>query len=603
MQPMQNQVQNEEEDFGIPLDKNVDYGTSAEEDIPAPEDDWESRSVNMNEYAGSEEDKEATWTDVAKDVIIQPALGLAGAFTWGFDLLKMGMVGEALTDLDELENAFKKAGKPFDRDKYIQTVAEQSQYIPTQELAENLFQKGTGVSLEPKSPTGKKIRKFFTLVGLLRGKGLQKAVIGAGTGVATSEGLKSAGVNETASDILGDLVGGGTTALSKSPRQLTPEVAALEKTAAKHGLPFPEYLTQDSKKLVYPKISESRKLALQKEMGTTSQQAIDDIITGKLPLNKVKSQGYDLEVLADEAYEKVTSLTKANPNKIPTKKIVSDIDSEIARIKSKAPSPSDADKAAISILESEKTVLEKATPNTEQLVNQIRNNNSNVSSIYKRPEFSGREDAVRGAYAYMNNSIRNTIESESGTEVRQAMKAADALYAEKSKLDRVQSLVSKATKNGDYDPKKLQALLNSKQGLIVRRELGDKAVNEIRDIAKYGDEAQKAVLQLAKSPRLTEVINEWGPLAGYLLYKIPKTAGLLIAAKSVGDKVRGYLMTRPATRMVYRDIVKNAANGSFKTIPADFKKLESAIEKDYGSVDEFMQEMQKDLKLFDQEKD
>ncbi len=601
MQPMP--VQDEDEDFGIPLDQNVDYGTSEEEQAPNLEDDWESRSINMEEYAGSPEDEEATWEDVAKDVVIQPALGLAGAFTWGFDLLKMGMVGEALTDLDELENAFEKAGKPFDRDKYIQTVAEQSQYIPTQELAEELFQKGTGVSLEPKSPTGKKIRKFFTLVGLLRGKGLAKAATGAGVGIGTSEALKAGGVNELAADVIGDVAAGGTTALSKSPRKLSPEVAALEQTAAKHGLPFPEYLTREGKELVSPKISDARKLTLQKEMGMASEEAVENIISGKLPLQKVKKQGYDLEVLADEAYDKVSQLAKANPNKIPTNQIVKDIDSEIARIKSKAPSPSDADKSAIRILEGEKKVLSKAKPTTQELTQQIKNYNSNVSSIYRKAEFAGSEDAARGAYAFMNNSIRNTIEKESGQEVRQAMKAADALYAEKSKLDRVEGLVSNATKNGEYDPKKLQTLLNSKQGLIVRRELGDEAVNEIRDIAKYGDKAQKAVLQLAKSANHVGNITEWGALPGYLLYKMPHKAGLLIGAKAVGDRVRGYLMTRPATRTVYRDIIKNAANGSFKAMPADFKKLEAAISKDYGSVDEFMQTMQQDLKLFNDEED
>lgn len=600
MQPMPNQL-DEEEDGVIDLNSYTPEPETMDLEAEKLEQD-EDGVVDMQEYVDSGEEQKASWGDLAKDLVIQPALGAAAAFSWPLDLLKVGMVGEALSDLDELESAFQKAGKPFDRDKYIQTVAEQSEFIPTQDLLEKTIEEKAGISLEAKSDTGKAIRKFFTLVGLLKGKGitkegLKKAAKGAATGVGTTQALKAAGANETASELIGDVVAGGTAALTKKPRVLSPEVAEIEKTAAKHGLPFPEYLTKEPKQLVQPKISDKRKLALQKELGISAEEAIDEVISGKLPIQKLKKQGADLEVLKDEAYDKVTALSQSNKKPLQTNQIVSDIDSEIARIKKLAPSPSDADKAAISILEGEKSVLEKAAPNTEELVQQIRNYNSNVKGIYKRPEFTGREDAVRSAYAYLNNSIRNTIEKQAGPEVRQAMKAADALNTEVAKLNRVESLVAKSFKDGEYSPKKLQQLLNSKQGLIVRRELGDQALDEIRDIANYGDRAVKATNQLAKSSKHMVDLAEWGPLAGFLLYKMPKTAGILLGAKSVGDRVRGYLMTRPATRKVYRDIVKNAANGSFKSMAADFGKLESSITKDFGSVNDFLKYVNDDLEL------
>jgi hypothetical protein len=158
-------------------------------------------------------------------------------------------------------------------------------------------------------------------------------------------------------------------------------------------------------------------------------------------------------------------------------------------------------------------------------------------------------------------------------------------------------MVSKAFKNGEYNPKKLSQVLTSREGEIVRRELGDQAVNEIRDIAKYGEQAVKATNQLAKSAQHVGNISEWGPIAGFLLAKMPKTAGLLLAAKPIAERVRGYLMMRPATRSVYRNIVKNAANGSFKNMAADFQKIEAEISKDYGSVEEFMKSMVDELEI------
>lgn len=632
MQPMP--VQDEEDLDGVMDIDDIDEPIAEEPIFDAEMEKQQEESdgvIDLKEYTDSGEEEKATWGDLLKDVIVQPALGLGSAFTWGLDVLKLGMIGEGLSDIDELEEAFQKAGKPFDRDQYIRTVAEQSEYIPTWDLLESSIEDRAGISLEAKTDTGKAIRKFFNLVGLLKGKGLTKAAIkkgvkGAATGTATTAALKSAGVNETVANIAGDLTGAGATALTKEARVLSPEISQLEQTAAKHGLPFPEYLTKEGEQLVKPKISEKRKLALQKELGMDSRRALDQVIEGKLPIKKLKDQGTDLKVLRDEAYDKVTELAKQSPKNNSTKQILSDIDGEIARIKSQAPSPSDADKAAINILEAEKQALseapkkpkaeilgpdgqpinipsEKRKPKeipTEKLVEQIKKYNSNVDSIYKKAEFAGKEDAVRSAYAFLNNSIRNTVEAEAGTEIRQAMRAADALHGEIKKLDRVESLVSRAFKDGDYSPKKLQQLLNSKQGLIVRRELGDKAVNEIRDIANYGDKAVKATNQLAKSSKHVGDIVDWGPLAGYLLYKMPKTAGILIGAKAMGNRIRGYLMTRPAARTAYRDIVKNAANGSFKTMGADFAKLEGEVVKDFGSVEEFFKVMQEDLELIEE---
>lgn len=93
--------------------------------------------IDMAEYADSPEDQSATWWDVAKDVVVQPGLGLAAAFTWPADVLKIGMVGEALSDVDELEEAFKKEGKEFNKSEYLKNVAETSEFIPTQKLLED----------------------------------------------------------------------------------------------------------------------------------------------------------------------------------------------------------------------------------------------------------------------------------------------------------------------------------------------------------------------------------------------------------------------------------------------------------------------------------
>lgn len=564
---------------------------SAEQD----EDDLEGVTY-MDEYSKSKEAEEATWWDTAKDAGIQSGLGLAQAFTWPLDVLKVMMVGEGLTDIDELENAFEKAGKPFDRDKYIKTVMEQGEFIPTQELLERQITKHTGVDLEPKTKTGKFLNKLFFIGGLTRGKGLGKAAKASVTAATTTTALREAGAPEIVAELAGD-VGGGIATIEKQARKLSPEAARIQKIADKHGLPLMEFMLEDeiSKSA---KITQGRKAAFEKELGMTTEDAIKKIVEGKLPVTKLRAQGQDLEVLESEAYDKAKALAQAKPGPLATNDIVSDIDAEIARIKGRAPSPSDAEKAAIKILENEKKVLSKAKPNVEQLVSQTQNYNSNVKSIYKKAEFSGVEDEVKNAYAFLNNSIRNTIEKQAGKEVSEAYKVANSIYAQNASLARTEGLISKAFQNGEYNAKKLQQVLDSRQGAVLRRDIGEQGVKELRDIAHYGQQAQKATTQFANSSKHGFEVGQWGPLAGFLLAKVPSAGVAASATKPFYDYFRGWALTRPAARTVYRNIVKNAANGSFKNMAKDFATLEGLVIKEFGSIEDFMKQGINDIRFY-----
>ena len=124
--------------------------------------DDDEGTIDLHEYAQSKRAKELTWIDSLKEAGLQSAAGLGQAFTWPLDVLKLAMVGEGLTDLDELETAFEKAGKPFDRNKYVKTVMEQGEFIPTQALLERKIDETFGTNIEnPKTKTGKFFNKLF----------------------------------------------------------------------------------------------------------------------------------------------------------------------------------------------------------------------------------------------------------------------------------------------------------------------------------------------------------------------------------------------------------------------------------------------------------
>lgn len=603
----------QEEDEGVDLNK-----FRQEQDLQDYED-----TIDMAEYSKSQEAEESTWWDAAKEAGVQSAAGLGQAFTYPLDILKMAMVGEALTDIDELESALKKSGKSFDRDKYIQTVMEQAEFIPTQELLEKTIDKYAGTNIaEPKTKTGKFFNKFFFLAGLARGKGATKALTSGAVGASTTAALREAGAPEFVSELAGDLTGGLAT-LEKQAKNFTAEQKRIIELGEKHGLPLMEFMLEDTSGSS-AKISPKRKAAFEKELGMSTEEAINKIVEEKIPISKLRNQGQDLQVLEEEAYDKATALAKKNPTVVNTEELVADIDREIARIKSGAPSPSNAEKAAIQVLENEKKALteapikpkveilgadgkpinpvsEKRTPkkaSVEQLIEQTRKYNSNVKGIYKKAEFSGSEDEVKNAYAFLNDRIRNTVEKQAGKEVVDAHKAANAIFGQNASLARTEGLLSKAFKNDEFSAKKLNQLLNSRQGAILRRDIGEEGVKELKQIAEYGEKAQKATTQFANSAKHKFKIGDWGPLAGFVLAKAPPVGAAAVAAKPIWDYSKGYLLTRPVARKTYANILKNAANGSFSNMAKDFSILENEIIKEYGSMDDFIKQGIMELQFY-----
>jgi len=617
MTPSTNQFLEDEDESAI------DVGAFRDEKQALQDSQDEEGTIDLDQYRQSEEAKQADWWDTAKEAGLQAASGLAQAFTWPLDVIKMALVGEGLSDIDDLEQAFEKAGKPFDRNKYIQTVMEQADFFPTQELLQRQIDKNLGTNInDPQTKTGKFFNKLFFLSGLARGKGVGKAAKSGLTGASTTAALREAGAPEIVSELAGDFTGGLAT-VGKEVRKFSPEQQRIMDIAEKHGLPLMEFMLQDNAGST-AKISAKRKAALEKNLGMSTQEAINQIVDNKIPVSKLRKEGINLETLEQEAFDIANDLAKKNPKVLNTSDIVEDIDREISRIKSQALSPSSADQAAIRVLNREKKALTNAPkkqkaeilgPNGEplntesnartpkkasvqKLIEQTRKFNSNVKGIYKKSEFSGVEDEVKNAYAFLNESIRNTIERNTGKEVVDAHRLANTIFAQNSALARTDGLIAKAFQNDTYSPKKLNQVLNSKQGVFLRRELGKDGVNELKDIANFGEKAQKATAQFANSAPHQFKISEWGPLAGFLLSKRSVVGPAAIASKPIFDYVRGWALTRPVARQTYANIVKNAAKGSFSNMGKDFSKLENEVIKEYGSIDDFMKQGINELQFY-----
>lgn len=570
----------EDDDFGIDLDS---YRMDRDEKL-------EEGFINLEDYKKDiESGKEATWGETIGDWFTQAGRGALKLFTWPADVLKLAMIGEGLSDLDDVEEAFRRAGKPFDREAYIRTVLDQSKYIPTQDLLEQGLESLTGMSLQPKSESGKRVKQGVEIAGFARGSGLGKALLQAGVGVGTTEALKQAGVGEEKAELLGDLSSLSPSILKKAPKEVPKVAKDLEKTALQYALPFKEFMVRERSPILKGSLSKKAESRLKEQFNVSTKEAIDKIVEGKIPIRRLREKGVNLDAMADTAYEQTRSLAKANPKEISTEDIVKNIDKRIEDILALAPSPSDAQKTAIKVLQNERDILSVSKPSSEQLINQHMNYNSDMKSIYRKAEFSGKEDEVRKAYEFLKDELVGAMSKQGNAEAAESFKAANKIYSEKMKLEQSESILEKAFKDG-YSPKKLEKVLHSKGGKYLRRNMGKEAVSDIEEIAKYGKEAQERMdkfLDLSNAS-VSKEIQSWGQLAPMVFFPHKVVGAGLGIMKYIAQPIQGKLLTRDATRKIYKLTLKHAAEGSFNLLKKDFINLEKEISKEWGSVDNFV---------------
>jgi len=578
----------EDDDFGIDL---ASYEKEKDENL-------EDSFIDMESYAQEKNEKKPGFWETAGDVFTQAGRGALKAFTWPADVLKLGMIGEGLSDLDDIEEAFRKTGKPFNREDYVRSVFEAAHFIPTQDLAEKGFEELTGISLEPRTGLGKGTKQFAEIASLTPG-GIAKKLASGAIGAGTTHALEKGGLGKTKAEIIGDVVSLSPAAFEKTAKVVPKSARDLEKTAQKYALPFKEFMVKEREPLLKGRLFKNAESNLKEELKLSTKEALNRIVENQIPIRRLRDKGINLDALGEHAYAETRRMAQAKPNLIKTDTIVENIDREIARIKALAPSPSDAQKSTIKLLEEERDILKVSNPSSEQLINQHMNYNSDMKSIYKKPEFSGKEEQIRKTYEFLKDELVDAMAKHGNADVSNAFKAANKIYHEKSKLVQSESILEKAFQDG-YSSKKLDRILHSKQGNYLRRNLGEKAVEEIIEIAKYGKEAQEKMTKFLdlRGSSVANEVRSLGQIAPFIYFPHNIKGAALSLVKPLAKHIQGKLLTRDATRQIYKLTLKHTAEGAFNLLKKDFVQLERQIGKEWGSVDDFMDDMMGELEIY-----
>lgn len=573
----------------------------AEQDASVKEEEFGKDFIDAEEDYEENAIKEVGWTETFVDALAQAGLGAWKSVTWPADVLKYILLEEGLSSVDELENAAFNAGVSFDKTKYVNSVIEASDIVPTQEMAEKLLERITGVSLEPKTETGKRTKQIANIASLQKGSLVRKGITGLAAG-ATTEAAKQLGVPEGPAELIGDIASVGTNLVNtqRIPRRMTPEIAETERISRRYGLPFLEAQAKENRPSIDANVSKATGKRINELFNISTAEAIDNVINDEFVVKRLRDRGVNLEGLSEQAYGMAFQSAREHPVPMNTGRIVNNINQEINRIERLAPSPSNAQQQALRVLEDQRDILMVSNPTPEQLLNQHINYNSNVKSIYAKPEFRGAEDEVRRAYAFLNDQLVDTVERQGNPRTAELFRASNKIYSERMKLDQTERILCKTFEKGKYNPNKLRKTINGRDGKFLRRNISQQGIDDIQEISKYGEDAINKINDFVSidDPKIRSVVGNWGQLATILFAPTKLTGAGIVLAQDVSSRVIGNLLVRPATRTTLRTIFRNASAGDFNLLQKDFAILEKEINEEYGSIDTYMQVMMSDLENY-----
>ena len=543
------------------------------------------------------------------------SIGLAGQFmlgelhgnvTWPADI---GRAAAHLTesDLDELEESAKKQGVSFDREKAAANAAKLASYIPVQEDVEKWLQEHGGRRSIPVTNAEKWWRNFGELLSI---KGIARAGVNtirsimttaairtaaAAAGTTVTQEMEKAGVNPMLANIVGGVVTGVGHAAGR--RVLSPAGQDLRNLAQNHLLPEYGFMQSPEAPFLAPKISEGRKVAVQRNVTRGVQSAIDRTVQRNNRMALYCHQGTDIDVAHETARD--TALMHAQNIQTPVtlEPVVTAIDRRVREIRGTHPSLDAGQQAEINMLMKyrndfmNKPVTPKQGPvmydqygkpipqppppkptaksvSGIELVNQYSSNNIDRGKLYRDPTMGVADRGTDRAIGFVNGHLIEASERTGNTQFADAFREANLIHHEMSNLRQIQSILEPYYTSGN--PKELTRILKNRRDVaFLTRALGEDGIRDLQEIGRYNREVSERLNNLFDTGEsVASLTGKVGAASAVALVSVSaaEATGVAFGLKKVIPYVKGWVLTTPALRNAYIDMLQALRSGSAKSL-------------------------------------
>lgn len=502
--------------------------------------------------------------------------GALKRFTYPLDILKLAGQGEALAELEELDDAriaelkrkFPSAPwenfKGIDREKYLQAVQEAGDIFPTQENIERLIEEKTGAPLTPKTKFEKLIRLGGSAAAFRPGDLSQKVTAGV-VAPAVAGGLEAANVPEPIAEI------GGLAASGVAP------VPQINKAIKPSGL-----TTRRFESLKKPtKVSAGRQEAITEALEGDFKKISDKLLQKNKTYSAMKNDNLFKEKIGD-LFGKVEELAAGIEGNIHTDDLRHAFKKRINGRESKGITPDEFERA----FRKDARQILKDLPFEEltapQLVEQFRKNNKSLRELFEPGKSSAFNRAKREALLEYNRSIEDVITKKyPDTEFKDLFEFTNKRWQEISDIEQIDGFI-KGLFDGKVDYSKAKQLFRKDKEHVQRpfkRILGEKGYKDFKQLTEdlLSSEKSMSYIKKAKEAGFEDLAKSAS------LYLLNQKVGTLATLSKGAKTLYQTLLDKPQVLLTWKHAFESLKHRKYKEAEKYFAALNKEITRDQTS--------------------
>ena len=549
---------------------NWDSYLSPDELIGAVKETTTIKNPNEKEFSWDDYQEapplkeESTLSQIGR-TLYQPLAGYAQKYTFPLNILQAIGTGDALNELDELEERLPRLREMFpganlpesiDREKYLESLQQAQSYFPTQQNIEKGIEDLIGLPLTSQNEGQNLLRIAGSAAAFRPGSVGEKAAAATVTPL-TKATLVALGVPEFLAEPIAYMTGA-----------LTP-VPSISKQVKPSGLAKRGYEDLNKPTKVSPSRFEKISEKVEGDFRSISDRLLEK--SSETYSKMKKNPFFKDEVIED--FKLVQDLSKEIPGDV-TGGIIKE--SFRARVNARDIKGVTLDEYEKNFLKESnklyKEIRSKKSFTAENLVDQYRKNNKTLKEIFEPGKSTAQNRAKADAIIEYNRSIANIIENKyPGSEFSKLFKESNKLYSEIMDVEKVQSFIDEIF-DGKINFNKAEKFMGKERlTRSFKNVLGKEGYQDFTGLMKDFMGAKEGYSML----RRAETMGFKNLATHGAAWFISPTVGKLKGVFDVGKYAKNALLDKPKFISNWKTALDHFKKGEFK----EADKLISNLEK------------------------
>lgn len=406
------------------------------------------------------------------------------------------------------------------------------------------------------------------------------AALGSGVSAVGEEVLKDLGVPEPIPQIAGAI----SAFLMPSGLSKTGKIAEASKKTAKviqkEGLPPVRGILKDQSEFIKPVTSKGALENFERKIETAVKDASEKILEQSLLGKRLEKQGTIIGDLIEGAYKQASDIGKTINKTVNLNKASTIIGLKADKIEKSAPSLSGPTEEIVKKLRKYQKDFSGNRITPEQFQNQYREVNIDLNNLYRKPELTGAEEALRKSLEDVKSVLLKEAQAKfKNPQYINSFKQANKLFSEARKLDKANALFEPVWDKG-FNSNRFKSLFqNPKKYHELSQSIGPKSAERLRDISKYYVDP---IGKMTKRFKIKDPLDFQSLIGSGIVAKMVGIPGAVakFATVDLPPRIQARLMMNEGTQSIWLKLMKSIQHGSPRLIQKYAESLEEDLSKE-----------------------